>query len=199
MFYFNATGKPLVLGKDILSPSEAAYSTADPSDPIFRTPPSNKRIRIIDGVITYVTVEFTVAELLRKNQAYYLAAERSGFKVTGTYRVGNNIVTGHTATLHMTSKMNTHVQGAVLSFNVLNDDVPLGLSVNDTDTLILTNGDQANALCRAGRDVLMGTDNIRNECESIIRNTEDASEAFRQMQVKWRSLSVSVDLDELVV
>lgn len=197
MYYFNAVGNPLILGTDIMSPDEAAYATDDPRDPIFRTPPSNKRIRIIDGKLTYVTVEFTKVELLRKNQAYYKAAERSGFKVTGTYRVGSEIVTGHTAVLHLTAKMNSHVQGAVISFNVLMDETPIGLSVNDTDTLLLLNSAQANAVFRTGRDVLIGTDNIRNECEAIIRNSNDHSDAFRQIQLKWQSFGASVNLDTI--
>lgn len=197
MYYFDVNGKPLALGLDIQNPMEAAYSTDDDRDPIFRVPPTNKRILIVDGKLTYVSVKFTKSELRRKNAAYYKAAERAGFKVTGTFRIGTNIVTGHSATFHLTDNMNRHVQGAVISFCVLGDNVPIGLAVNDTDTLLLLNAAHAEAMFRGGRDVLMGTDSIRVECDAIIDASTDLAETFQTMQRKWQSLDISVNLDTL--
>ena len=194
--YFNEKGEELRLGVDIVDPSEAAYTTSNPSDPIFRKVPSNREIRIVDGKVTFALKPISRVSLLTKNIQLRLSRIRGGLLVTGNYMIRGELQPNHTEVMRVTELLKNDVHAIRTFFRIDPNHPPQVLSIAEDIYLLIENVDQANALFLGGFDLVTTCYRREAEGKALIQSVPDdqLGQAHRDIIALWDSFNIEINL-----
>jgi len=192
--YFDENGKELVLGVTLVTPTDAAYITKDPNDPIFRQPPSDKAIKIVDGKVTYVDRRVSFQELERINIEERERALVAGYSVKGNYLIRGAPVNGHIAVLRIGQRITTDVIGLTMIFSGgYTDTVPLQVAKNTA--VMVSSITDATKLLEGGFMVKAAAYEMERQGLELIRQSSNSVQTLKALRGFWAENRPNVLVD----
>ena len=195
--YFDENGRELVLGSpELQNAADAAYSTDDPKDPIFRKIASNKMVKIVDGQVTYVDRPVSQADLYRLNKQQRETRMKVGLTVTGTFKKAGQPIANSTQNIGISERIKTDTMGILIAFTVLGSTDPVELHVSQNMSIVFSEAAQVAVFFQAGFSLIQKIYAAEDHCKDLIKNSTDNVATRKAIREHWATVAETVTVPQ---